>query len=125
VKRVESPRLEEVQARIALAADTTGGTVELMEAETNKVCIYYQHHVGQDLHFYIAPDYLSFSKAIYPFFVALGDDRRYVRIVVSREGIWGRPWRAFITADDDLSGAMASHVRASNRLISMPEFVPR
>ncbi|WP_421029930.1 HNH endonuclease [Paraburkholderia kururiensis] len=125
VERVSPVRLEEAQHRIALAAEGAGSTSALMQMETTKVCVYYQFHTGERLHFYIAPNYLAFSKALYPFYLELGNDRHQVRIIVSREALRGRPWRALLITDDSVSSAARSHIGASNRLIPMPEFVPK
>jgi len=124
IERVNPLRLEEAQHRIALAAAGAGSTLEWMQRETSKVCIYYQFHAAECLHFYIAPDYLAFSKALYPFYLELGNARGHVRIVVSKEGFGGRPWRALLIWEDGVSNAARSYISASSRLIPMPEFVP-
>jgi len=125
VERIDPPRLEEAQRRIALAAEGLDSTSATMQMETSKVCIYYQFHAAEHLHFYIAADYLAFSMALFPFYLALADARDHVRIVASKEGWGGRPWRALVISDDALSSAARMHIRALNRLISMPEFVPK
>jgi 5-methylcytosine-specific restriction endonuclease McrA len=124
VERVHPSRLEDAKRRIALAAQGSGSTLAALQTETSKVCIYYQFHAAECLHFYVAPDYSAFVKALYPFYLSLADARDHVRIVVSKEGSEGRPWRAFVISDDGVSHKAQRHIRASNRLIPTPDFVP-